>query len=172
MSEQQPTHRIVLGTEASKLIQGVEGNRQIALDKAILELKERAERADQMTMVGDAPSPDLSGLEDRLAAIEAKLDASTEAMDRLRFVALAEMRMTRLYIGAMMETRDEDDIQEILQLGQQTTQRLYDELDILTRKDTAELTREEERVVHMMREEMQRGVPEEKQHETGDRERA
>ena len=171
MSEQQPTHRIVLGPEASSLIKGVEGNRQAALDAAILELKERAGSDGGTAGTEKAPALDLQSLAERMGAIEARMDAFIESLDRLRLVALAELRTTRLYIGTMLEARDEEDVQQILEIGRQTQDRVYDELRVLTKEDASQLARDEERVVHMMREDMIRGAPDEKQKESGDRER-
>ncbi|WP_158972294.1 hypothetical protein [Chachezhania sediminis] len=171
MNDQHPNLRIVLGPEAARLIQNAEGNRPMALDQAILDLQQRADRSGDVPGAAPGPLVDLTCLEDRLAAIEAQLAVCTGTVDRLRLVALAEMRMTRLYIAAMMEAREEGDLREILAIGHRTAEHIYDELEVLTQDDVAHLTRDEDRVVQMIREEMHRGTAPEALRDRPERER-
>lgn len=165
MTDKEKAPRVVLGPIATELIAGAEGNKQEALEAAIAHLRDAAVAPGK----GNGSSThsgalgDAAGAQSRIAIREllAEMRTVRTAMIDLTELTLAEMRMTRLIVGTLIDGGNDDHV-ALMKFAGQMIQKMYEDTDLLDQEKFEELQQSEELFHRINRLEMDRSLEPEK----------
>ncbi|MEX0301299.1 MAG: hypothetical protein AB3N24_02640 [Leisingera sp.] len=149
MSETQQNIRVRLGPVASALIEGSSENRQEALDRAILDLQERA-------AAGTEERLEQASGADPLQALEGKIEAQGALLSALRFSVMKEMQMIRLLIASLMSKSDSSQ-QQLLAFATEAVETLRRDTSLVLEKEHTNLANQEAVFQEAVRRDMQQG---------------
>ncbi|QEP30416.1 hypothetical protein [Pukyongiella litopenaei] len=142
--------RILLGPVARGLIEGVDRNRPSALDVAITTLKNQVrDLSEQASPV----APDQPTSDERILSV---LKTQSRAIREMSELAVAEMKMTRLLISALLKDSDNDD-PRLRELSETVIDQIYENSSILSADDRDGLLQKEEAFLTATRLELERG---------------
>lgn len=157
MSDSTQNVRILLGPVAQALIDGTTTNRPRALDQAIADLQERAETSAQANGVSPTQSDLASVIPSEMMSLRSDLNDMRRAFVEMKEIALAEMRMTRLLVGTLVD-QGNDDHTALLRFAGDMIQKMYANSELLTKEDQQELERKEDLFERLNRMELERGI--------------
>lgn len=168
MSDTTQNIRVVLGPVARSLIPDGADNRQDALDAAITDLMQSgADHHDSAwsdTGSTLSPSSDGPSLHQAIVLMQDDVQRMGRALVEMKEIALAEMRMTRLLVGTLVDQSNEEH-HALLRFAGEMIQKMYENSELLTKEDLQELERKEELFQRLNRIEMDRAAEPRKDHD-------
>lgn len=149
--------RVTLGPIALALIEGIDSKkRPRALDQAINELQALAS-SETVADTGGVQSLEISDtIADAIAELQSDVRSMSRAMRDMKEIALAEMRMTRLLVGTLVDQGNEDHV-ALMRFAGDMIQKMYDSSELLTEEETRDLERREDLFQRINRMELERG---------------
>ncbi|WP_147112307.1 hypothetical protein [Tateyamaria sp. syn59] len=115
-----------------------------------------ADRAD--SALSDNPDSDTpSGADAEIGVLIDEVGALRRALIEMKEIALAEMRMTRLLVGTLVDQGNEDHA-ALLRFANSMIQKMYANSALLTLEDQQDLERKEDLFVRLNRMELERGI--------------
>ncbi|MGR3762429.1 hypothetical protein ACUXV3_20190 (plasmid) [Roseobacteraceae bacterium NS-SX3] len=152
MNEGQQTLRVRLGPVASALIEGEDGNRQDALDRAILELQQAARRSHNAAAAAGAGTDLVEAIEELAGQITDQRDI----LSAVRFQVMKEMQMIRLLIASLMSKSDEGQ-QQLLSFATEAVEKMRTDAGLLLEREQAQLAAQDTAFQTAIRRDMQLG---------------
>lgn len=165
MSDSNQNIRVVLGPVARSLIPSGTDSRQDALDAAITKLMQsgsvRPENHPADVGSSRIATPGDGEMRDAMLGLQDEVRRMSRAMTEMKEIALAEMRMTRLLVGTLVDQSNEDHV-ALLRFAGEMIQKMYANSELLTKEDRQDLERKEDLFLRMNRMELERSPEPEK----------
>ena len=157
MSDESTEIRVTLGPVARALIEGKKSKRPTELDRAITRLQDRAQEH-QVASRGEPEKAEARpGDPIEIGAMRREIGEMHRAFVGMKEVALAEMRMTRLLVGTLVDQSNED-YAALLRFVGDTIRKIYETSELLTKEDLQDLDRKEDLFQRLNRIEVDRTV--------------
>ena len=149
--------RVTLGPVAVTLIEGVDSKkRPRVLDQAIEDLRAQASARVKIGGVDEQGTEISARIVDALSDVQTEVRTMRRAMLDMKEIALAEMRMTRLLVGTLVDQSNEDHV-ALMRFAGDMIQKMYDSSELLTQEDARDLERREDLFHRINRMELERG---------------